>query len=131
MFDERKRRRFEELRRREQEGVLSDAEREEVAALTGELLSAESAYLGPATERLRHQRETLEAQNRKLDALASRKAALVERRRSFLSVAEAERRAIDGEVDALLAGSQDPSQRIQRRLLARGTISPSSSSTAR
>ncbi len=106
MWDERKRNRLAELRRHEEVGSLSDADRIELASLTDELLALESAYLGPATQRLEHQRELVEAQNRRLEALAARKAALVERLRSFLSEAETERRAIEGEVEAVLAGGQ-------------------------
>ena len=107
MWDEEKRRRFAELRRHEEAGTLTESERAELAALTGELLDSESAYLGPATQRLRQQRETIDSQNRRLNALAARKAALVQRLQSFLSEAETERHAIEGEVESVLAGSQN------------------------
>jgi hypothetical protein len=104
MWDEQKRHRFQELQRREQEGILLAREREELSALVSQLLLTESAYLGPATERLRLEREGLDAQNRKLEGLAARKAALAERLERFLAEADAERRTIEGEVDAVLAG---------------------------
>lgn len=107
MWDEEKRLRFAELRRHEETAALSEGERAELASLTGELLDMESAYLGPATKRLREQREDFEAQNRRLDALAARKAALVGRLQTFLGEAEAERHAIEGEVEAVLTASQD------------------------
>jgi hypothetical protein len=108
MWDDRKRQRFTELRRREEDGTLSDAQRAELAALTGEILDLESAYLGPAAQRLRQQRENFDAQNRRLEALVARKAALAERLQNVLSEAAAERHAIEGEVESVLAGGQDP-----------------------
>jgi hypothetical protein len=108
MWDEDKRHRFAELRRREETGSLSDPERAELAVLTGELLDLEATYLGPATQRLQQQRDIVEAQNRRLNALAARKAALVQRLQGVLGEAEAERYAIQGEVEALLAGGPDP-----------------------
>ncbi len=107
MWDEHKRHRFAEQQRDEDAGTLSEAERQELAGLTGELLDFESAYLGPATKGLREQRENVEAQNRRLDVLATRKAAVLERLQSFLSEAEAERHSIEGEVEAVLAGGQN------------------------
>ncbi len=108
VWNEEKRSRFAELRRREDDDALSEAERAELARLTDELYALESSYLGPATERLQRQREITEAQNRRLNDLADRKSALVERLGTFLGEAEAERRAIQGEVEAVLAGGQDP-----------------------
>lgn len=108
MWNDEKRSRFAELRRREDDDALSEAERGELVRLTDELYALESSYLGPATERLQRQREITEAQNRRLNDLTDRKSALVERLRTFLGEAEAERRAIQGEVEAVLAGGQDP-----------------------
>ena len=51
MWNEEKRSRFAELRRREDDDALSEAERGELARLTDELYALESSYLGPATER--------------------------------------------------------------------------------
>jgi len=106
VWDDQKRHRFAELQRREQDGALSEVERGDLAALEDEVLAMESVYLGPATQRLRQQREVMDAQNRRLDALVARKTALVDRLQSFLSDAEAERRAIEGELEAVLAGRQ-------------------------
>ena len=98
--------RFQELRQRQREGVLTEAEQAELKLLVQELEAAEATYLTPATERLRQQRGTLETQNRALEALALRKEALVLRLRDFLAEAQAERRAIEGELAAVLAGSR-------------------------
>jgi hypothetical protein len=104
MWDEQKSGRFQELRQRQ--GALTEAEQAELALLFQELESGEAAYLTPAAERLRQEREALEARNRTLEALASRKEALVRRLRDFLAEAQAERRAIETELAAVLAGSR-------------------------
>lgn len=102
MWDEQQRARFESLRFRQQ--PLSEAELAELARLTNELEAAEAEYLRPATERLRSEREVVEAQNRALEALSRRKSDLVARLRDVLQTAREERRAIDGELAAVLAG---------------------------
>ena len=93
MWDEQKGVRFQQLRRRQDEQRLSEAEQTELARLTQELEAAEGAYLGPATERLRQEREKIELQNRGLEKLVRRKEALVLRLRNFLTEAQSERRA--------------------------------------
>lgn len=98
--------RLDQLRRRQGEGALTEAERSELALLTEELETAEASYLTPATERIRREREAVEAQNRALDALALRKEALVRRLHDFLAEAQAERRAIDGELAAALEAGE-------------------------
>lgn len=106
MGEEQKRRRFQELRQRQQEGELSEAERAELALLVQELEAVEAAYLTPATQRLRQEREAVEEQNRSLEALVRRKEALAQRLRDFLSETQAERRAIERELTAVLAEGQ-------------------------
>ena len=104
MWEEQKRSRFQQRRQRQQDRVLTEAEQAELALLVHELEADEAAYLTPATERLRQQRATLETQNRALEALALRKGALAARLRDFLTQVQAERRAIAGEVAAVLTG---------------------------
>src|SRR6266404_4618077 len=99
--------RFQQLRQRERENVLTEAEQAELALLVQELEAAEATYLTPATERLRQERRTLETQNGALEVLALRKETLVLRLRDFLAEAQAERRAIECELAAVLAGTQD------------------------
>jgi dihydrofolate reductase len=106
MWDELKRQRFQELRGRE--SALTETERSELAGLAKELEAAEAAYLAPATERLRRQRQTLETRNRALEVLARRKEALLQRLREFLGEARTERRAIERELDAVLAEERRP-----------------------
>ena len=101
-MEEQQRSHFEQLRQRQQENRLTEAEQAELASMVKELEAAEAAYLTPATKRLRTERETVEAQNRTLEALAFRRAALAQRLRQFLAEAQAERRAIDGELAAVL-----------------------------
>ncbi len=107
MWEEKKRTRFQELRQRQHENLLTGAEQAELALLLQELEAAEAAALAPATERLQQQREAIESQNRSLEALAHRKEALVRRLRDFLSEAQAERRAIARELAVVLAGDRD------------------------
>ena len=108
MWEEQKRFRFQQLHQRQRESVLTEAEQAELALLVQELEAAEATYLTPATERLRQQRGTLETQNRALEVLALRKEALVLRLRDFLAEARAERRVIECELAAVLAGSRCP-----------------------
>lgn len=98
MWDEQKREQFQTLRKRELEGVLTDAEQVELSQMIQGVESAEAAYLRPATERLRREREQVEVQNRALQALAQRKGTLVARLGSVLAELEAERQAIDEEL---------------------------------
>lgn len=106
MREEERSTRFQQLRQRQRESVLTEAEQAELALLVRELEAAEAAYLTPATERLRQERGTLETQNRALEVLALRKEALVLRLRDFLAEAQTERRAIECELTAVLAGTQ-------------------------
>ncbi len=107
MCSEQHRQRFQELRARE--GTLTEPEKAELAQLVQELKNAEAAYLTPATERLRRERERIETQNRTLELLARGREALVQRLGTFLEEARAERQAIDCELAAVLAGSQGSS----------------------
>jgi hypothetical protein len=104
MWEEQIRRRFELLHQRESAGVIADTERRELESLVEELQSAEATYLTPATERLREERQELDAQNRALEVLARRRETLARHLRDVLAEAQAERRAIQGELTALLVG---------------------------
>ena len=106
MWDEQKRSRFHQLRQRQRDGGLPDVEQAELALLVQELEAAEAGYLTPATERLRQERETLEAQNSALEILGRRKEALALRLRDFLAEAQAERASIESEFVAVLAGGR-------------------------
>jgi hypothetical protein len=108
MWDEEKRVRFQQLRQGQGEGALTEAEQAELGLLIQELEATEATYLIPATDRLRQEREALEVRNRALEVLAHRKEALVARLRKFLAEAQAERRAIECELAAVLAGSRGP-----------------------
>jgi hypothetical protein len=105
-WDERKRSRFQELRKRRDEGALTESESAELALLTQELESAEASYLAQAADRLRSQREKCQAQNRDLEALAARKEALAAKLRNVLAEAQAERRAIVRELAEVMGASQ-------------------------
>jgi len=108
MWDDHKRSRLQQLRQRQGENGLCEAERTELASLVQELEAAESTHLSPATQRLRHERETIETQNRALEGLAIRKKAFVQRLRDFVAEAQAERQAIDRELAAVLAAPAQP-----------------------
>ena|SRR2546425_5742528 len=69
MWDEVKQTRFNALRAAERQGTLTEAEGAELRALTQELDALEAAYLHPATEHMRQEREVLVEQNSKLAAL--------------------------------------------------------------
>ena len=105
MWDAQKHERLQQLRSRDA-GTLSASEQAELAVLIQELEAAEAAYLAPATQRLSREREAIEAQNHSLEDLARRKESLVRRLHDFVAEAEAERRAIDSELAAVLAETQ-------------------------
>ncbi|HTU93646.1 MAG TPA: hypothetical protein VMF69_26440 [Gemmataceae bacterium] len=88
MREDQKKSRFQELRQRQQESGLSEAEQAELTLLIKEVEAAEASYLSPTTQRLRQERESLEDQNRCLEALVSRKEALARRLRDFLAEAQ-------------------------------------------
>jgi hypothetical protein len=102
MWDAQKRARFQELRQRELAGALSEQEQGELSLLVQELECEEATHLNPATEQLRQERATIEAQNRALQALVARKETLVTKLRAVLEEAETERQAIDEEVARIL-----------------------------
>jgi len=106
MWEEHKSRRFQELRQRQQEGQLNEAEQAELTLLVKELEDSEAAYLSSATQRLRQERESVEEQNRSLEALIRRKEDLVRRLRDFLAETQAERKAIERELTAVLSGGR-------------------------
>jgi hypothetical protein len=107
MWDEHKRSRFQQLSQQEHGcGGLTEAEQVELACLTQEIEAMEASYLAPAKERIRRERESLEAQNHTLQVLTWRKEALLLRLRDFLAEAQAERRAIETELATVLAGGQ-------------------------
>lgn len=105
VWDEQKRRRFEELR--EPGRQLNAAEQADLAALVKELEDAEEAYLKPATERLRRENDLLQQRNLDLAELIKRKEALVARLENVLGEAQAEERAIETELAAVAAGSNE------------------------
>ncbi|HEV3006297.1 MAG TPA: hypothetical protein VGX78_17640 [Pirellulales bacterium] len=111
MWDEQKHFRFRQLQQRQQESVLTEDERAELALLVQEIEAEEASYLVPAAERLRREREMLETQNQTLAGLALRKEAFVSRLRHFLADAQAERRAIEDELAAVRNGSRDTAER--------------------
>jgi len=109
MWGDLKRRRFQQLREKELQGLLTQIEQAELASLVQELHAAEAAYLAPATRRLREEREAIETQNGSLQTLVRRKESLVARLRDFLEDARVERDAIEGELAAVLGGGRGDS----------------------
>lgn len=111
MFDPEKRSRFRTLQERQDAGLITADEQAELAKLVGEIESTEAAYLTPATERIRQEREQVECQNRKLEDLVRRRQTFLERLRGFLADARREREAIDSELAAVLAEDSSDSSR--------------------
>lgn len=96
--------RFEELRKKQLQGLLTEVEQAELERLVQGIEAAEAAYLAPATGRLRQERIAIERQNRSLEDLVRRKESLAARLRDFLAEAQAERRVIDRELAAVMSG---------------------------
>ncbi|HQU43838.1 MAG TPA: hypothetical protein PK867_13560 [Pirellulales bacterium] len=111
MFDAEKRSRFRTLQQRQDAGLASADEQAELAKLVGEIESGEVAYLTPATERTRQDRERVERQNHKLEELVRRREAFVERLRGFLADARREREVIESELADVLAEDSSDSSR--------------------
>jgi hypothetical protein len=112
MWDNAKRQRYNHLRTCEWEGVLTEAEQTELAAMTQELYDAEAVYLLPATVRLQHDTaqlrtrlERVQERNRQLEALMRRKEALLARIDAFVAEAEAEQEALQRAYQAIMVGS--------------------------
>jgi hypothetical protein len=104
MREQEKRRRFQLLRRREQEGTITGAEREELGELVHDIEAAEAVLLQPVTERLGEERRAVEAQNSALQALVDRRERLAARLDQVLQEARSERRAIEQELAQILSG---------------------------
>jgi len=95
--------RFRQLWNRQTEGeTLSDNEQAELSALIAVIEQEEAAYLRPANERLEAAAIALEERNRALLELVQRKEALANRLSTIVTEADAERTAIDAEVQRLL-----------------------------
>ena len=106
MLDSAKRERFQALRRKEDAGALGPAEQGELSALIQEIEDAEAVYLGPATERLRRERQAMEVQYGALEALLDREEALVTRLETLMARLEAQQETISQEVAHLGSGRQ-------------------------
>ncbi len=72
--------------------------------MTDDVTAAADDALVAATQRVRAEREAVEARNRELERLVARRAALADRLAAALADARTERRAIDAELAAVLAG---------------------------
>ena len=84
MWDEAKQERLNELRLREQEGLLTDEERQALEHLLHELEQEEWAILRPALDRLREEQRQLQQECGRLRLQNSILSALVERQEDLL-----------------------------------------------
>lgn len=108
MLNDMEKRRLAVLRALEETGALSQPEHAELALMLERLDEAAAAQLAPATARLRHERESIEAQNQSLQVLVRRKEALAARLQTLLNEARVERQAISDEQARILsAGNGD------------------------
>jgi chromosome segregation ATPase len=89
MWGETKRQRFQDLRRRELDGSLDDAERTELAGLIQELEDWEAATLAPAIERLQSKNLDLREEAARLDAQKEQLTDLLRRKTEYLARARA------------------------------------------
>ncbi len=112
MWDDAKQERLNELRRREQEGVLTDEERQSLERLLHELEQEEWATLGPALERLREEQRQLQEecgrvrlQDTVLSALAERQEDLLRRARVQLAGLLSEHEILKAEYERLTGRS--------------------------
>lgn len=112
MWDEEKQGRLNELRRREQEGVLTDEERQALEHLLHELEQEEWAILRPALDRLREEQRQLQEecgrlrfQDTVLSALAERQEDLLRRARVQLAGLLSEHEMLKAEYERLTGRS--------------------------
>src|SRR3712207_1895171 len=103
-WDEQRLERTRTLRSREP-SALTEAERRELDRLFEEMGAAGNASLAPATQRLRSEREAVEAQNEALKALVLRRENLAMRLEQVLTETRAERQAIEQEMNRILSAS--------------------------
>lgn len=94
MWDADKQARFDALRAVARQDPLTDAERTELEALLQELDALEAASLHPATERMHHEREALDAQNRQLEELLREQQAYLAEVREVMVALEARERRL-------------------------------------
>lgn len=113
MWDEAKQQRFQQLRQRDLDSLLSENERAELAALIQEMDDDEATYLGPADERLHSERQRLEAQNRSLQRVVERRATLAARLRTILDDVTRERNQIDNDLTAVLIQTGDEAETME------------------
>ncbi|MFN7948837.1 MAG: hypothetical protein U0Z53_26020 [Blastocatellia bacterium] len=106
MWDESKQRLLAALREREEEGTLTDAERQSLDQLLRELDQEEEATLRPALERyereqaaMRQQAESIQAENVVLEAIIARQKALLARVREQLALFRSEYQALQSEYE--------------------------------
>jgi DNA repair exonuclease SbcCD ATPase subunit len=89
MWDAKKRQRFQDLRERELDGVLSESEQTELAQLIQELEDMEIAYLAPALERLRQENSQLQAEAKALEKQKEELEELLRQKEAYLAHARA------------------------------------------
>ena len=102
MLTEQQRKRFSELREREENGTLDASEQEELNSIIQYIEARESEYLRPATERIRQERLQLHSQNAALKTLMRRQERHVRRLERFLALSKAERAAIQSRLLEIL-----------------------------
>ncbi len=102
MLTDEQRERFAALQQREEQGILTEAERSELNGLIAQVEADEAAYLRPATDRVHQERLQIEAQNAALKHLVRRKERLARRLERFLAASRAEQEAINAELTQIL-----------------------------
>jgi len=105
MFTELQRRRFSELQQREEDGVLSASEQEELNSLIQYVEAKEKEYLRPATNHIREERLLIQEQNKALKTLLRRQERLVRRLERVLASSQEERAAIQSSLSEILGSS--------------------------
>jgi hypothetical protein len=105
MWNKEQKQRFQALRSRERQNVLTVQEQAELAQMIQELEEEEAAYLRPATERLELRNLQLAAQNEALNTLLKREERLNRYLLKVLSKVDSERQAIAAELASILERS--------------------------
>ena len=108
LLPKRKLERFRALRGREDDGLLTDAERAELEVLNEEMDQNEAAMLQPSLERMRHKRKEMEAQIVALEAWAKRKETFIEYVTEMIAEIDAERVSMDEELARIVGDAREP-----------------------
>jgi hypothetical protein len=116
MWDDEKQNKLDQLRLREAQGTMTDAEGEALRVLLADLDAEEAATLGPAIERMRAsqrdlsvEREQVDRENERLASILAKQERLLSDAQAYLNHLRAERSVLSEEYRAVTGRQSSPS----------------------